>query len=961
MKFKIIFLIFISLFFFGCDQNKKVEEIDVFSKNLIVYADGETPDKITKDFSLVTDVEGIKIDWISSTPDIINIENDKAKVTRSNKDEFITITASYKINDEIKKKWFIIVVLKDTSETTNEDKIAPVISGISDMEIELGTQIDLLINVQAIDDIDGDVDVKIKENNLDVNKLGSYTVVFEAEDSAGNIGFLQINIKVIKIETKTTYTEDFSKLPISSSTYTKGSFIGNHEIVWEYSGSRGDQPIDGKALTFGGKTDDYSSLKASFTGGISHFSVDLKKAFTQNNLRKVALIINDDIVEEFTMDVENLNVQIFKVDLEVFGDYTLEIAQVDTSTSRAQISIDNIVIVSNPKSNLSIEEQNLNKDFEALEIQKAFIEAGNISLPNVGLFGSTITWKYTDSLNLNNSLINIETGVVHMPTSGIKEVAIKALLKSGNYEITKTFIVKVGEGDPILISEVYKGVNDQKVKILGTVSNVFETVDGKRFFIQDSSKGILVHLESDQSVNIGDTIEMIAKKKTLNGVIYLSDVSRINKVGTKVLTPIDLRNQNLESLSGILVNLNGLLKHTYGAVNNYTLVNEFNEIDVYVDEKLINSAALKSLVNNKVSGTEVDLFGIVYIHNGDYKVYVTNPSDVEVDSALSFSRIDNVIHSHLDFPSNATRISKNMLLFSENDLFTDLNITWSSSNTQVLNNIGIIYPGSEDTTVTLTYKIYIGEALISSHDISLIIEKKSSYTGYYANIQGLSGTALKSELNSIVSKMKTISYTATSFVLEDADIDLSKTGQLLLIYSRTNARNVWDGASTWNKEHIWPQSKLGLASKSDIHNLRAANPGVNSSRGNDAYAEGTGNYSKVSGGWYPGDQDKGDVARIVLYMNIRWDLPISKDVIGDLQMFLRWHIQDPVDDFEIHRNNVIYQNQENRNPFIDHPELVEMIYGSTNLNLLSETSKTSYLEFITNNHLELLNRRVFGF
>lgn len=959
MKFKIVFLVLISLFLFGCDQIEK--DVDVFSKELIVYAEGETPDKVTKDFSLVLDVEGVKINWVSSNPEIINIENDIAKVTRSNKDEFVTITARYQINDEIKSKWFLIVVLKDTEGTTNEDKEAPVISGITDMEITLGTEIDLLSYVQAVDNVDGDVAVKIKENNLDVNKLGSYTVVFEAEDSAGNIGTLQINIKVVKVETKITYTEDFSKLPISSSTYAKGSFVGNHEIIWEYSGSRGDQPIDGKAITFGGKTDDYSSLKASLTGGISHFSVDLKKAFTQNNLRKIALIINDDIVEEFTLDVENLDVQTFTVELDVFGDYTLEIAQVDTSTSRAQISIDNIVIVNNPKSNLSIEEQNLNKDFEALDIQKSFIEAGNISLLKTGVFGSIINWKYTNYTNANNSLINLETGVVSMPTSGIQEIAIEALLKNGTYEVIKTFIVKVGEGDPILISEVYKGVDDQKVKILGTVSNVFETVDGKRFFLQDSSNGILVHLASDQSVNIGDTVEIIAKKQTLNGVVYLSDVSRINKVDTNVLSPIDLRNQSFESLSGILVNLNGLLKHTYGVVNTYTLVNEFNEFDVYVDEKLTNSAAIKALVNNKLTGTEVDLFGIVYIQNGNYKIYVTNPTDVEVDSTLSLSRIDSVIHSHLTFPDNGTRINRNMTLFTEDDLFTDLSIVWSSSNQQVLNNYGIIYPGTEDTNVTLTYKIYIGETLISSHNVSLVIEKKSSYTGYYASIQGLNGSALKTELNSIVSKMRSISYTATSFVLEDADVDLSKTGQLLLIYTRTNVRNVWDGASTWNKEHIWPQSKLGIASKSDIHNLRAANPGVNSSRGNDPYAEGTGNYSKVSGGWYPGDQDKGDVARIVLYMNLRWDLQISKDVIGDLQMFLRWHIQDPVDDFEIHRNNVIYQNQENRNPFIDHPELVEMIYGSTNLNNISETAKTSYLEFVTNNHLELLNRRVFSF
>tara|TARA_X000000950_G_C13522501_1_gene500233 strand:- start:58 stop:471 length:414 start_codon:yes stop_codon:yes gene_type:complete len=98
------------------------------------------------------------------------------------------------------------------------------------------------------------------------------------------------------------------------------------------------------------------------------------------------------------------------------------------------------------------------------------------------------------------------------------------------------------------------------------------------------------------------------------------------------------------------------------------------------------------------------------------------------------------------------------------------------------------------------------------------------------------------------------------------------------------------------------------------------------------------------GTFEPRNEDKGDVARILFYMAIRYegdttgerDLELldntqawhSKSPYhGVKQTLLEWHVQDPVDDFERNRNNAIYQFQHNRNPFIDHPELVAYIWG----------------------------------
>lgn len=134
-----------------------------------------------------------------------------------------------------------------------------------------------------------------------------------------------------------------------------------------------------------------------------------------------------------------------------------------------------------------------------------------------------------------------------------------------------------------------------------------------------------------------------------------------------------------------------------------------------------------------------------------------------------------------------------------------------------------------------------------------------------------------------------------------------------------------------NREHTWPSSLLG-STKDDLHNLRAANVSVNSSRSNYPFREntrpytGSEPYQLINGAWYPGDEHIGDVARIVLYISIRYNLPLSR--VGNLNTFLKWHQLDPVNEFEQTRNDRIYNIQSNRNPFIDHPELVELYFGS---------------------------------
>ncbi len=110
--------------------------------------------------------------------------------------------------------------------------------------------------------------------------------------------------------------------------------------------------------------------------------------------------------------------------------------------------------------------------------------------------------------------------------------------------------------------------------------------------------------------------------------------------------------------------------------------------------------------------------------------------------------------------------------------------------------------------------------------------------------------------------------------------------------------------------------------------MRASDGPENSSRGNQHYGQYTGP-TGTAGSF------RGDVARSVRFLAVRYNglsiengFPAVEGQLGDLATLLDWHRNDPPDDFEMNRNNIIYTWQFNRNPFIDHPELVEHIWGN---------------------------------
>lgn len=260
-----------------------------------------------------------------------------------------------------------------------------------------------------------------------------------------------------------------------------------------------------------------------------------------------------------------------------------------------------------------------------------------------------------------------------------------------------------------------------------------------------------------------------------------------------------------------------------------------------------------------------------------------------------------------------------------------------------------------------------------------------SFIPFYGQIQpfynDLDFTKTENELfielsNKLIDTHTAIPYTSSSTdvwdVLKQVDEDPDNASNVLLIYGfndtdgivdtdRSRNKNLQDSGGgdpgRWNREHVFAKSLANPSLETgepgpgtDVHNLKPADSERNSDRSNRKFTDGSGNSGIVSsnGGWYPGDEWKGDVARIIMYMYLRYNgtgaqisqtqcLPINSG-IGEalandpnmIDLFLNWNIDDPVSEFENQRNDYIETVQGNRNPFIDNPYLATLIWGGVN-------------------------------
>ncbi len=221
----------------------------------------------------------------------------------------------------------------------------------------------------------------------------------------------------------------------------------------------------------------------------------------------------------------------------------------------------------------------------------------------------------------------------------------------------------------------------------------------------------------------------------------------------------------------------------------------------------------------------------------------------------------------------------------------------------------------------------------------------STEGNYYASVGSETGAALTNKLKSIISVGTNESYAWSRF--EAADEAEGVSDSVLLIYSRQVVKKNAhvSGSTGWNREHSFAKSLFNeqAPAVNDNHHIFADDNQTNSKRGSkifnevnkssstrvtDGYGNITDNYTN-STEFMPNDAAKGEVARATMYMNTRYGYSVTKN-FKSIALMLRWHLENPVSNREIYRNNVIHTLQKNRNPFIDHPEYACRIWSETN-------------------------------
>lgn len=283
---------------------------------------------------------------------------------------------------------------------------------------------------------------------------------------------------------------------------------------------------------------------------------------------------------------------------------------------------------------------------------------------------------------------------------------------------------------------------------------------------------------------------------------------------------------------------------------------------------------------------------------------------------------------------------------SSSNLISSLNSLSSSESS--MSSEPSIFSSSETTSIAASSVIESSTSIGSSAPVSLITIP-SNAPAYYQNISPTAtGEALKSALDLLISSNIDVGYDWWRY--ESADESLTETNKVITIYPRRNylksAHVSGNAAATWNREHTYPQSKISGAALDDNHHIFADDWKTNSTRGNyrfgivttknsttqvkDSSNLVTDNY--LAGGFFePNDAAKGEVARATLYLNTIYGYAIDGNFQSN-ELAILWALQYPPTNRDMQRNNRVYDNQGNRNPYIDNRDYICKVYGLTSLN-----------------------------
>ncbi len=604
----------------------------------------------------------------------------------------------------------------------------------------------------------------------------------------------------------------------------------------------------------------------------------------------------------------------------------------------------------------------------------------NITLPESFVHDNetyNLSWTSNKEATINND------GVFNQPVKD-EIVTLTATISNGTDELTKDFdvVAQSSKANPgymsdLIFSEYVEGTGYDKA---------IELYNGTGMPVDLSKYKILFYINDEAEAEELVLTGLLAHNET---VVFIYDDSR----------------STLEN-AGVAVNLSKAthtqkVKASFNGDDEIELVKTVDNDDVVIDA--IGAKEDQGNQNNNW-GKDITLVRNSNIVNPNPNFSMnewTNKGENYFDD-LGVVTFDNInTNAGPDVIAPEISINKNATLqFDSNEAPTNLEqyftvydnvdeeMTVTADNVSLDKSFEKWWTGTYFLTITISDEA----GNIGILTIELIAKLPNQYVlpqsvvDYYKSATGLTGDALKAKLNEIIGGHKEFPYTSNDTdiwdILAHADEDPNNPDNVIGVYTGLSIpKKCMDDNSVpedceerWQREHIWSQShgEFGREENAgtDAHHLYAVQGSMNGAKSNrffDSCSEegttgkvdkGYGNYLCDNNYFEPRDEVKGDVARILFYMVVRYegitedfDLELLNEAdlqalideelgqtdasgknsklpyYGDLETLLKWHREDPVSDAERKRNDIIFGYQGNRNPFVDYPEFVQEIWS----------------------------------
>ena len=525
------------------------------------------------------------------------------------------------------------------------------------------------------------------------------------------------------------------------------------------------------------------------------------------------------------------------------------------------------------------------------------------------------------------------------------------------------------------------------INISGDIRIKFNQTAGKRAIIDDvtitdyaaSSSGVFTSPASGSMVDFGTCAANTTAQQSIivKGSGFTSATSvAVSGTGFSANTTA-LSAAKVNSTAGATVQLNFKGANGGSYTGTLTLTNGSTVIKVTLKATVSGSSSSQAAFSSPANGSTID-FGSVTVNK-------TQTSTVIVQGA-NLSSSTTVSVSGTGFSAGATTLSAAKV---NSTTGAQLQINFKSASAGTFNGTLKLSSGSLTRTVALTAKAVSGSDSGSSDSGSTGGSSGATSgdipTGYYTSCENKYGAALLTALCSKVSSHTTISYSGLWSAFKSTDT--KDNGKIWDMYSTkeftysTNQCGTYSKiGDCYNREHSFPKSWFNDATPmyTDLFHIYPTDGYVNNQRSNYPFGECNGGTYVASSGsvkplgklgkstiagysgtvWEPEDEYKGDFARSYFYMIAAYNDRItgwSSDMLDGtkypgfsswaINMLLNWNALDPVSQKEIDRNEAVYALHKNRNPFIDHPELADYIWGAKKSTAWTEGSATATATF----------------